>query len=163
MILPFPQLPTATHWCPPPPPHPPTCLVILITSPCIWQNLVPFFVTSGWQNYTRELKKNSRGRRCWQALKIFWRNPCGFFSMYLLWLHRLFLFSLKFNCLQCVFLNKKINDNCWNIDNVLQKLVTFCFEFLQGNTGSPGARGRDGNKGARVSGQRTENVLDPML
>ena len=43
-----------------------------------------------------------------------------FLSMYLLWLHCLFLVSLKFNCLQCVFLNEKIDDNCWNIDHVLQ-------------------------------------------
>ena len=40
--------------------------------------------------------------------------------MYLLWLHCLFLFSLKFNCLQRLFLNENIDDNCWNIDHVLQ-------------------------------------------
>ena len=42
--------------------------------------------------------------------------------MFLLWLHCLFLFSLKFNCLQRVFLNEKIDDNCWNIDHVLQTM-----------------------------------------
>ena len=38
----------------------------------------------------------------------------------LLWLHCFFLFSLKFSWLRCVFLNEKIDDNCWNIDHVLQ-------------------------------------------
>ena len=55
-----------------------------------------------------------------QAVKIFRHNPCVFWSMYLLWLHCLFLFSLKFNYLQRVYLNEKINDNSWNIDHVLQ-------------------------------------------
>ena len=32
--------------------------------------------------------------------------------MYLLWFHCLFLFSLKFNCLQRVFPNEKVDDNC---------------------------------------------------
>ena len=40
--------------------------------------------------------------------------------MYLLWLHCLFIFSLKFNCLESVFLNEKIDDNCSSIDHVLQ-------------------------------------------
>ena len=40
--------------------------------------------------------------------------------MYLLWFHCLFLFSLKFNCLQRVFLNEKIDDNPWDIGHVLQ-------------------------------------------
>ena len=41
--------------------------------------------------------------------------------MYLLWLHCLYLFSLKFNCLQRVLLNEKI-DKFWPrfADNVLQ-------------------------------------------
>ena len=68
----------------------------------------------------RELKKNSRGRWRWKTVKIFRHNPCVFLSMFLLWFHCLFLFLLKFNCLQRVFLNEKIDDNCWNIDHVLQ-------------------------------------------
>ena len=40
----------------------------------------------------RELKKSSRGRRRRQAVKIFRYNPYVFLSMYLLWLHCLFLF-----------------------------------------------------------------------
>ena len=76
-----------------------------------------------WQvvlQINRELKKNSGGRRHRQGVKILRHNLCVFLSMYLLWLHCLFLFSLKFNCLQRVFLNEKIDDNCWNIDHVLQ-------------------------------------------
>ena len=33
-------------------------------------------------------------------------------NMYLLWLHCFFIFSLKFNCLQRVFLSEKIGDSC---------------------------------------------------
>ena len=68
-----------------------------------------------WQvvlQINRELKKNSGGRRHRQGVKILRHNLCVFLSMYLLWLHCLFLFSLKFNCLQRVFLNEKIDDNC---------------------------------------------------
>ena len=77
----------------------------------------------GWLKIivSRELKKNLRGRRRRQTVKIFRHNPCVFLSTYLLWLHCLFLFSLKFNWLQRVFLNEKIDDNCWNIDHVLQR------------------------------------------
>ena len=65
--------------------------------------------------YHRELKKNSRGRRRRQAVKIFWHNPCGLFwarICFNCYTHWLFLLSLKFNCLQRVFLNEEIDDNC---------------------------------------------------
>ena len=74
----------------------------------------------------RELKKNSRGRRRRQAVEIFRHNPCVFLSMYLLWFHCLFQFSLKFNCLQRVFLNEKIADNCW-IGPVRTRLIFIYF------------------------------------
>ena len=70
----------------------------------------------------RELKKNSRGRRRRQAVKLFRHNPYVFLSMYLLSIGYTvcFHFSMKFKCLQPVFLKKRIADNCWNIDQVLQ-------------------------------------------
>ena len=58
------------------------------------------------------LRKNLRGRRRRQAVKIFRHNPCVFMNMYLLWLHCFFIFWLKFNCLQRVFLSEKIGDSC---------------------------------------------------
>ena len=54
--------------------------------------------------FHRELKKNSRGRRRRQAVKIFRHNPCVLFSACICFSYAggLFLFSLKFNCLRRV-------------------------------------------------------------
>ena len=66
------------------------------------------------------LSNRRRRQQSQQAVKIFWHDPSVFLSMYLLWLQCLFLFSLKFSCFQRLFLNKNIDDNSWNIDQVLQ-------------------------------------------
>ena len=62
------------------------------------------------------LSKWRRRRQHWEAIKIFWHNPCVFLGIYLLCLPCLFLFSLNFSCFQRVFLNEKIDVNSWNID-----------------------------------------------
>ena len=72
----------------------------------LWYSDVSFEV------YMGNLRKNLRGRRRRQAVKIFRHNPCVFMNMYLLWLHCFFIFWLKFNCLQRVFLSEKIGDSC---------------------------------------------------
>ena len=43
-------------------------------------------------------------------------------SIYLLWLHYLWIFSLKFNCLQRPFLNEKIDNSSWKVEDNWQRL-----------------------------------------
>ena len=87
-------------------------LLLLVVMPRILRRLQTKTIWS----LTKRRRRRRRRRQRWEALKVLRHNPSIFLDICFSRFHCLCLFSIKLNCLQCLFIFEKIDNISRKVD-----------------------------------------------